>query len=106
MNYIGVTLAAVSVILYLFVKPVTITSENQNEENLDDQLIEAESVNPDVVISQPNNQNENENEEIGFLERQSESTKRIVGCVLSIIAGFLYGQFYTPVLYVQQHFNR
>lgn len=102
LNFIGVALAASSTVLYLFVKadmshgklkPSEITITNDSEKDTESGVEKKNSV-------------ENHENHDGILGRQSLRTKRIIGSVLAIFSGIMYGQYNTPILYTNQQFNK
>ncbi|RNA06597.1 transmembrane protein -like [Brachionus plicatilis] len=86
MNYIGIVLALISFIFYIFVKSET--SKNQVD-SVD--LTNSTQVLKDSDVRQSD-----------FFGRLNSVKKRIVGISLAAISGILYGQSNTPVLYTAQ----
>ena len=112
LNYVGVALACVSVVIYLFVKPETAVKPDQQNEKQPIESVSGEiSINQSPETNQQQQQQgqlekDNDDKMIRFLDRQSETTKRIIGSSLAIFSGFLYGQYSTPGLYTNQQFNK
>lgn len=87
MNYVGIFLALVSAVFYLFVKSDT---KKENPEAV-------ESTNSTEVLIQ------NEDDNRDFFEKLNPVKKRLLGIGLAIMSGILYGQCNTPVLYTTQN---
>ncbi|CAF1067569.1 unnamed protein product [Brachionus calyciflorus] len=86
MNYIGVFLAFISGIFYLFVKTET---KKNNTSKVED------STNSMILI-------ENKESDKSFFEKLSPLKKRMIGTGLACISGIMYGQSNTPVLLTTQ----
>jgi hypothetical protein len=102
LNYIGVSLAAISGFFYLFVKNETntIIQEEQNliiDENNFENIEEIRNVNNDESGSTSNNNT--------FIDRLNPVTKRLVGTSMSLLAGVLYAFTFTPTLYIQDNYD-
>lgn len=100
LNYIGVGIAALSALFYMFVKSEPNKwSESKIRPEVSIQLEEAEPKNKEK------NQ-ESSDARPGFFERQSKLNKRIIGISLALMTGTLFSQFNTPALYTHQQFNK
>lgn len=110
LNYVGVALACISVVIYLFVKPETSAVKPEQKEKQPIESVSGEiSINQSTETNQQQQgqpEKDNDDKMTGFLNRQSETTKRIIGSSLAIFSGFLYGQYSTPGLYTNQQFNK
>eukprot|EP01121_Diplochlamys_sp_Union-15-3_P009669 TRINITY_DN263_c0_g1_i2.p1 TRINITY_DN263_c0_g1~~TRINITY_DN263_c0_g1_i2.p1 ORF type:complete len:359 (-),score=59.04 TRINITY_DN263_c0_g1_i2:72-1064(-) len=84
LNYVGFVIAVCSTFIYFFVKPNTDGGSNVEE-------------NGGLI-----NQTETVEEE-GFLARMSPLQKRVLGFVLSVVAGIFYGVNFDPVQYIMDH---
>ncbi|CAH1777680.1 unnamed protein product [Owenia fusiformis] len=98
LNDIGVTLAALSAIIYLFVKTeIRGVSEDltpvypSEEEPLIPKAVNSD----DVKVIQKQN----------FVDTLSPKAKRILGCSLSAISGIFYGVNFVPVIYIQDNYE-
>lgn len=102
LNYIGVALTVLSGIMFVFVQPSTIKSDDEN----------------DSLVNNEINQEANEIEEIRSESHQSDRTnntqffgnlnplvKRIIGISLACSSGVLYAFTFTPALYVQDNYG-
>jgi len=86
LNYIGFGLTLVSAIAFAFVKSEVAVIKKKDE-----------NVN---LLSPPM---EKMDEEEGFFEKMSDTTKRIIGISLSIFAGLCYGSNFNPPQYLMDH---
>lgn len=104
MNYIGVTLASLSAIFYLFVKSDTHVNTR------------AETVETQPLINETNETTQQPADihslnrpiqapDIGFFERLNPGVKRILGTGLAIFSGVLYGVTFTPELYAIDNYE-
>lgn len=101
LNYIGVAMALISAIFYLFVKSETQTNERNtssfSRSNKTGVLDEPESkLNPTDSLN-------SDEEEKDFIEKLNPTFKRILGTGLAIFSGVMYGQSNTPILYTTAH---
>ncbi|XP_075468648.1 transmembrane protein 144 [Ascaphus truei] len=91
LNYFGAGLSALSAIIFLFVKTdvkcVTLPSASEAAPLLRNSI----------------NHSENTTTDESWVDKLSPLKKRIVGCVLAIGAGILYGCCFVPVLYIKDH---
>jgi hypothetical protein len=101
LNYIGVVLAIVSGVFYLFVKTETSTPE-ENQSLLHGATQVSTDVASDVNIAviltdRPTSE--------PFLESLSPTSRRVLGIALACFSGVLYGFMFTPALYVQDNYE-
>ncbi|XP_033632022.1 transmembrane protein 144-like isoform X2 [Asterias rubens] len=102
-NYIGVSLALVSVVLFLFVKSEVTSGDASSKEPPKDAtsrtplLDEQESTNsePDIKVIP--------SEDASWVDRLSPTQKRIVGISLAIVAGSFYGFNFVPCIWIQDN---
>ncbi|CAF0712887.1 unnamed protein product [Brachionus calyciflorus] len=87
LNYIGIFLALISAVFYLFVK-----SETKKENTIE---VEESTNSTQVLIGR-------DQSDKSFFEKLSPIKKRIIGIGLACISGILYGQCNTPVLLTTQ----
>jgi len=85
-NYIGVSFAVISVMMFVFIKSNT-GEENQNN------LTEVEALLNDS----------REIVERSWIEKLPPTRKRIFGCVMSVISGIFYGVNFDPPQYLMDH---
>ncbi|KAM7539008.1 hypothetical protein Aperf_G00000054596 [Anoplocephala perfoliata] len=87
-NYIGVAFAAVSIIIYALVKP---NSSNDREESNPEEgrKNEGGGIRCGKCVCPP-------------ISRLPSGLKRLIGFLLSILAGSFYGTTFVPVIYAQQ----
>lgn len=98
LNYIGVALAAISGIFYLFVKS---ESKKPEEEQLlinTPPIAEITTENEITVVLT------NSALASSFVDRLSPNAKRILGISLASFSGVLYAFTFTPALYVQDNY--
>lgn len=121
MNYVGVGVAVSSAVVFSFVKSTVKAPSDSNTSDQDaesDALISSTFGNPndslystasgqeDLLFNRPTksiNGIRGESPDDTPLDRLSPSMKRFVGILLSVISGLLYGQIFTPTLYVQSN---
>jgi glucose uptake protein GlcU len=77
MNYLGVSLATLSGFFYIFVKNEKISM----------------NIEPELVVGSPKNSS--------FLKR---NLTRVIGVIMAIFAGIMYGLSYTPIIYVTDNY--
>jgi hypothetical protein len=109
-NYVGVVLTVFSAFFYAFVKsetkepkvkPVGISAATSTTEILND---EDEILPQEQTGSVENSSTENEqNKE--FFDKLNPLTKKILGISLAIFAGIMYGQSFTPILYLRNNYE-
>ncbi len=95
MNYFGVIFVLISTIFYLFVK----TNDTNKPVFTDDleRLHENEETNSEPVFS-----NQQPSSLMSILK---SNIKRVIGLSLSIFSGILYGQPYTPIVYIRDNYD-
>ncbi|KAM3937906.1 transmembrane protein 144 [Leptodactylus fuscus] len=89
LNYAGAGLSALSAIIFLFVKTEvkSVTSESETTPLLRNSI---------------NNEEPTVTDE-SWVDRLSPLQKRIIGSVMAVGAGVLYGSSFVPVLYIKDH---
>ncbi|XP_022325101.2 transmembrane protein 144-like isoform X2 [Crassostrea virginica] len=93
LNTIGVVVAVSSSIVFAFVKnDVTPVDIGSDQEPL------LSSLSRGSINTEPSS-----NDDSTFIDRLSPGKKRVLGIVLSIFSGILYGQMFTPAVYLQDH---
>ncbi|XP_022325098.2 transmembrane protein 144-like isoform X1 [Crassostrea virginica] len=122
LNTIGVVVAVSSSIVFAFVKndvtPVDIGSDQepllsslptrQTYGSPGDSLYTNSTSHDQLVFNQRRsrgsiNTEPSSNDDSTFIDRLSPGKKRVLGIVLSIFSGILYGQMFTPAVYLQDH---
>ena len=115
LNYIGVSLTIMSIITFFFVKTEDIATMNKrtvvNEtSNIAEKrpLIDADNNSLDhnyqSINTNDNIQKSNEKSRLDrWLESFSERSKKVLGTVMSIFAGIMFGFNYVPVMWVQKN---
>nr|XP_039250599.1 transmembrane protein 144-like [Styela clava] len=102
-NYISIGLAMLSTVFWLFVESDTSTSGRQLEEDenrlLNSVIPEAEIIVPDSTDK------EMEEDDESWTDRLSLRGKRIVGCLLSVFSGTLYGVSFAPVIHIKDNYK-
>ncbi len=84
LNYVGVALAVISCVVFFFVK-------TEEQQVLDKNIKSKEETNL-LEVS-----------EADIFEKMSQNSRRILGIVLSILAGAMYGLAYMPILWCQDN---
>eukprot|EP01121_Diplochlamys_sp_Union-15-3_P009670 TRINITY_DN263_c0_g1_i3.p1 TRINITY_DN263_c0_g1~~TRINITY_DN263_c0_g1_i3.p1 ORF type:complete len:357 (-),score=56.49 TRINITY_DN263_c0_g1_i3:31-1017(-) len=84
LNYVGFVIAVISTFIYFFVKPSTSEKEQENG-------------------GQPINAATEAMEDEGAKSALSPIQRRVLGFVLSIVAGVFYGVNFDPVQYIMDH---
>lgn len=101
LNYIGVALVLLSTVFYLMVKK----AEEPSRAGYDE--IAATAADDDAE-SKPINSSEQLTQkadgDASLFGRLSMTNKRIVGISLSVGSGLLYGQAFTPIVYVRDNY--
>ncbi|XP_062596151.1 transmembrane protein 144-like isoform X2 [Saccostrea cucullata] len=90
LNTVGVVIAVFSSIIFAFVRNEVTPVEMTESEPLLNNTSRG-SINRDPTDTEDNT----------FIDRLSPVNKRILGIVLSVVSGVLYGQMFTPAVYLQ-----
>ncbi|XP_076467448.1 transmembrane protein 144-like isoform X2 [Babylonia areolata] len=99
LNYVGVCLAVASSVIYAFVKNniSTPTVEMQVQVDSEEPLLgnnrRSSSINSNLT-------DQNSPDGPSFLDRRSPVNRRIIGIILSVFSGFLYGINFVPAIHV------
>ena len=101
LNYIGVALVLVSTVFYLMVKKAEEPSTDAQESETFPSDYETEFDTKTINSSQV----QQEHTDDSLFGRMSTTQKRIVGISLSVLSGLLYGQAFTPVVYVVDNYE-
>jgi glucose uptake protein GlcU len=88
LNYVGVSLAILSIASYIFVK-----SEGSQKKEEEDEYTNL--INGKITPVEDENKN--------WIENLNPATKRIVGITLSIVSGIFYGVNFDPPTYIMDH---
>ncbi len=95
LNYIGVALTLFSTVFYLFI--------NNSKKNTQEISEEDKKINEMPTTSGSSNETLLEKNDI--YQKLSSNKKRIVGISLSVFSGLMYGEAFTPILYVQDNYD-
>ena len=99
MNYISVILAAFSAVLFILIKspdkPIVTSPIDQENGQLPAEMIK-------TVDTAKRDKNVAETD-FPFLNRISKSVQRVMGCVISALAGVFYGVMFVPDQYIRDH---
>ena len=99
LNYAGVIVCALSVIIYLFVKVETNNAVEQEP------MVNSDENTPINSNSSSYGSVNNEKEEAQeFYDKMSEVQKKTFGTVIAIIGGVFFGSTFAPILYVQDNY--
>ncbi|KAM9329134.1 transmembrane protein 144 [Gastrophryne carolinensis] len=90
LNYAGAGLCALSAIIFLFVKTDVKT------------VIPESEITP-LLITSNINSNENTVTDESWVDKLSPFQKRLIGSIMAVCAGVLYGSCFIPVLYIKDH---
>lgn len=101
LNYVGVAMAALSGVFYLFVKSESSTAEERQA--LVTTPIAEITTESEIAVVLSNNDVGSESET--FFDRLSKNAKRTLGISMAIFSGFLYAFTFTPALYVQDNYD-
>ncbi|XP_056010433.1 transmembrane protein 144-like isoform X1 [Ostrea edulis] len=120
LNTIGVVIAVSSSVIFAFVKnevtPIQISSETspllddspsrQSYGSPGDSLYNNSNNHDQLVFNQGRsrgsiNRDPAESSDSSFIDQLSPGKKRILGIILSVFSGVLYGQMFTPAIYLQ-----
>ncbi|XP_053316222.1 transmembrane protein 144 [Spea bombifrons] len=91
LNYAGAALSALSAIIFLFVKTEVKSAVL---------VTESEST---PLLRTTINWAENTNTDESWVDKLSPFQKRIIGSLMAVVAGILYGSSFVPVLYIKDH---
>lgn len=93
LNYIGAALCLLSALTFFFVKTDVNRQSSRPEEA---PLLVDGSVNSEIGHTSDES----------WVDRLSPRNKRLVGSILAVLAGLLYGSSFIPVLYIKNHAAR
>jgi len=99
LNYLGVVICTSSLVVYLFVKTDT---GKEEKKNINDEEGSINDEDREGLISDGST-TEIQVEGSSWVDKLTKSQKRIVGILLSIISGCLYGVNFNPPIYLSQH---
>ncbi|XP_078601424.1 transmembrane protein 144-like [Branchiostoma floridae x Branchiostoma japonicum] len=99
LDYAGFGLAVLSVTMFLFVKSEGKTTPSAEEQRL---LVSNRTLNSRYGTSAAAAVEESDE---SWVDKLSANQKRLVGVVLSALAGCAYGTSFAPVIYPQQHYQ-
>jgi uncharacterized membrane protein len=103
-NYVGVGLILFSTLFFIFVKP-DVAKKGSSFNKIDD--------NPSITMIYCDDDDNNDSIVQHLVEKSSSTNsllgrplvKMIIGTLLSIVAGCLYGQSYNPMVYVKDNYG-
>lgn len=90
LNYVGAGLSALSAIIFLFVK-TEVKSVTDSESESETAPVLSVNAEEDTVTDE------------SWVDQLSPSRRRIIGSVMAVGAGVLYGSSFVPVLYIKDH---
>jgi hypothetical protein len=97
MNYVGVAIAAMSAVFYIFVKSeVTITAVEKPENGNDEIRSKKMKITNFIMDSTP---------EKSFIDDLNPTLKRVIGIFFAVFSGVMYGLNYAPILYVIDNYE-
>lgn len=99
LNYIGVLLVLLSTIFYLLVK------NNEKPKSEDDLSEPDEKSNLIDSTYESTNSSRINAQTVSIYERLSPVNKRLVGIGLCVFSGLLYGQAFTPIVYIRDNYK-
>ncbi|XP_056417811.1 transmembrane protein 144 isoform X2 [Hyla sarda] len=89
LNYAGAGLSALSAIIFLFVKTEVKTDTSESETT--------------PILRNSINSQEHTITDESWVDKLSPLQRRIIGSVMAVVAGVLYGSCFIPVLYIKDH---
>ena len=101
LNYCAIALICTSAIFYLLVKTEDDSEKETKKSDVwpekDPEVIREKVISEvlEIETAKPTN----------IYSKLTLTQKRIIGIMLSAVSGVLYGQFYTPVLYIQHNYD-
>ncbi|VDL62285.1 unnamed protein product [Hymenolepis diminuta] len=108
LNIIGVVLAALSVVVYAFITPFSTQQllQSTTTASSDDIEVPRESE-PSATQSIGDDDPLLQQERVLTIQRfwKSRTTQRLIGVILSILSGSLYGLVFVPIIYVQENYT-
>ena len=109
MNYVGVALTGVSIITFLFVKTESVDQMNISINSPERRPLLESTNQPADYMSLNNNNTIQPNQTKSrldlYLDTFSDRSKKIIGTILSIFAGAMFGVSYVPIMYMQNHYE-
>ena len=105
LNYIGVALVVISSLFYFFVKSEGGNIANRAEEQAADEAAnspEVEDIGEHTSLIRVPAVAANEGD---IFSRLGPNVKRVIGISLAVISGLLYGEAFTPILYVKDRYE-
>lgn len=116
LNYIGVIICALSVIIYFFVDVNTDTHESTistadertpilNSERSNKPIQANDDADSEAVQSTLiGNDEDDDDNDIQFYERLGPVKKKILGSIVAIIGGIFFGSTFAPIIYCQSNY--
>nr|CAB3267042.1 transmembrane protein 144-like [Phallusia mammillata] len=100
-NDLAIAFAMISAVCWVFVK-----SDVSNTQTSSVLLVKEEDAQP-VIQNEDDESVEEEAEvlELSWVDRLSTLQRRVIGCVLSVFSGTLYGLSFTPVIYIKNNYH-
>lgn len=101
LNYIGVVVALISFIIFVFVKPDVQSKKNKVilEQTQESENSEKEKLN-NGVLAEVNNSISSNHAQYIILDRLSPNLKRFFGVIMAALSGVFYAFIFTPTFYV------
>ena len=96
LNYIGVALTLFSTVFYLFVNNSQKNTQAINEQDKKINQMPTTSGNSNETLLDKNDED--------IYEKLSSNKKKIVGISLALFSGLMYGEAFTPIIYVQDNY--
>ncbi len=103
LNYAGVAVCALSVVVYLFVKvnePASNTTQKQIQSDSDEEVTEEAT----RLLGRVQRKEE-EDEGLEFYEKLGAIERKAFGVVVAIVGGVFFGATFAPILYVQDNYE-
>jgi len=104
LNYAGVAVCALSVVVYLFVKvnePASNTTQKQIQSDNDEEVTEETT----RLLDRVKRKEEEEEEGLEFYEKLGAIERKAFGVVVAIVGGVFFGATFAPILYVQDNYE-
>jgi len=109
LNYLGISLAVLSVGLYAFVKPtVKKIGEDDEHQQVDEEYRSVNGGKPDEYMLNNGGHHEHkaQDDSFAFLENLPPVWKRVAGVLMAVLAGLFYGVNFDPPQWLIDHSNK
>uniref|UniRef100_A0A8C4QT19 Transmembrane protein 144a n=1 Tax=Eptatretus burgeri TaxID=7764 RepID=A0A8C4QT19_EPTBU len=101
LNYVGTALSVMRGLIFFFVE-TTVESTTHNEESEREGFVSSPELDASVNASPPQQVvSVVPNSDPSWIDKLSSRQKHVLGCLLAVVSGLLYGSFFIPVIYIK-----